>query len=111
MSQPFEDSPNLDRLVHDPARLTILTVLASCRSCDFLLMQSVTKINKGNLSNHLQKLADGELVVIEKGYKGRVPRTTLRITPKGRTAFNHHWRRLEDLRKAGKEWQLAEQEE
>jgi DNA-binding MarR family transcriptional regulator len=105
MSMPFDDMSTLDRLVHEPSRLTILTALSACRYCDFVFMQSVTHISKGNLSNHLQKLEDGGLVEIEKGYKGRVPRTTVRITPKGRSALDRHWRRLEELRNAGKEWQ------
>jgi len=113
MSKPFDETPNLDRLVHEPPRLTILTALASCRSCDFLFMQSVTQISKGNLSNHLQKLEDGGLVELRKGYKGRVPQTTLRITAKGRAAVERHWRILEELRAAGRDWrpQPAPQED
>jgi DNA-binding transcriptional ArsR family regulator len=105
MAKPFEDMSTLDRLVHEPARLAILTALAACRSCDFLFLQSLTAISKGNLSNHLQKLKDGGLVDIEKGLKGRVPLTTLRLTAKGRTAIDRHWRRLDELRIAGKAWQ------
>ncbi len=103
MSTPFDDMSMLDRLVHEPSRLIILTALTSCRSCDFLFMQSITHISKGNLSNHLQKLEEGGLVEIEKGYKGRVPRTTLRVTAKGRAALERHRRRLEALRAAAKE--------
>src|SRR5262245_36006424 len=84
VSPPFEEISTLDRLVHEPARLAILTALAACRRCDFLYMQAITHLSKGNLSNHLQKLEEGGLVEIEKGYKGRVPCTTLRITVKGR---------------------------
>jgi len=95
----------LDRLVHEPARLAILTALSACRGCDFVYLQSLTAITKGNLSNHLQKLGDGGLVVIEKGYKGRVPNTMIRLTPRGRAAIDRHWRRLEELREAASSWQ------
>ena len=88
MSKPFEDMSTLDRLVHEPARLAILTALAACRGCDFLYLQSLTAISKGNLSNHLQRLDEGGLVNIEKGLKGRVPQTTLRLTPKGRVIWH-----------------------
>src|SRR4051794_20236619 len=94
----FDDPTPLDRLVHEPARLIILTALASCRCCDFRFMQSVTHLSKGNLSNHLQKLEEGQLVEIIKGYRGRVPRTTLRISAKGRSAIERHWKQLERLR-------------
>ena len=104
MSRPFEEMSTLDRLVHEPARLAILTALAACRGCDFVYLQSLTAISKGNLSNHLQKLQEGDLVTIEKGHKGRVPHTTIRLTPKGRSAIDAHWRRLENLRVAANEW-------
>ena len=104
MSEPFEEISSLDRLVHEPARLAILTALLACRSCDFLFMQSITHLSKGNLSNHLQKLEEGGLVDIAKGYRGRIPNTTLKLTPRGRSAIERHWRRLQTLRAAAEEW-------
>jgi DNA-binding MarR family transcriptional regulator len=105
MSKPFEEMSSLDRLVHEPARLAILTALAACRGCNFVYLQSLTTITKGNLSNHLQKLEDGGLVSIKKGFRGRVPRTTVQLTQKGRVAIEQHWRHLEELRTAAKAWQ------
>ena len=109
MSKPFEEMSTLDRLVHEPARLAILTALAACRSCDFVYMQSLTAISKGNLSNHLQKLEEAGLLLTEKGFKGRFPQTTIRLTPRGRTAIDRHWRHLEELRAAAKAWQPGQQ--
>ena len=105
MAKPFEELSGLDRLIHEPARLAILTALAACYSCDFLYLQSLTGITKGNLSNHLLKLEEAGLVHIKKGYKGRVPRTTLQLTQRGRTAIHEHWRRLDKLRSAAETWQ------
>ena len=104
MSTPFEDLSMLDRLVHEPARLAILTALSACRSCDFVYLQSLTAISKGNLSNHLVKLQDADLIEVDKGFRGRVPNTTLRLTPKGRAAIERHWKRLEALRAAAAAW-------
>lgn len=111
VARPFEDLSTLDRLVHEPARLAILTALSACRSCDFVFLQSLTAISKGNLSNHLIKLQDAGLIDVEKGFRGRVPRTTLRLTPHGRVAIDRHWARLEDLRAAAAVWRprLAEE--
>ena len=109
MSKPFEDMSTLNRLVHEPARLAILTALSACRGCDFVYLQSLTALTKGNLSNHLQKLDEGGLVEIEKGFKGRVSQTTIRLTPKGRAAIDRHWRRLDELREAAKAWQAPRQ--
>src|SRR5262249_41225799 len=88
----------LDRLLHEPARLAILTALSACRSCDFVYLQSLTAISKGNLSNHLQKLQRGGLVQIVKTYRGRIPQTLVSLTLRGRKAIEDHWTRLESLR-------------
>ncbi|HEY3056658.1 MAG TPA: transcriptional regulator, partial [Thermoanaerobaculia bacterium] len=63
-SQPFERLAGLDRLVHEPARLSILTALSACKSADFLFLQRLTGLSKGNLSSHLSKLEEGGLVAI-----------------------------------------------
>jgi DNA-binding MarR family transcriptional regulator len=105
MPAPFETIAALDRLVHEPARLSILTALASCRSADFLFLLRLTGLTKGNLSAHLAKLEDAELVSIEKGYTGKVPTTEVSITRPGRAAVERHWKQLEKLRIAALEWQ------
>ena len=97
---PFEEMSSLDRLVHEPSRLAILTALSACRSADFLYLQSLTGLTKGNLSGHLAKLEAGKLVTINKSFKGKVPNTNIVITPEGRDTIRRHWKRLEQLRRA-----------
>jgi len=94
----LEDVDPLDRLVHEPARLIILTALASCASADFVFLQRVARLTNGNLSAHLSKLSDAGLVTIEKRFIDRKPNTLVAITPKGRRAVEQHWSRLEQLR-------------
>lgn len=105
MEAPFEDLADLDRLVHEPARLAILTALAVCRTADFLYLQRLTGLTKGNLSAHLAKLEQGTLVSIEKAYSGKVPITHVALTPRGRKAIERHWTKLEQLRAQALEWQ------
>lgn len=81
---------NLDRLVHEPARLLILSQMYVIEACDFLFMQKQTGLTKGNLSSHLAKLEDAGYVEIVKEFDGKHPRTLLRLTPSGRTAFSRH---------------------
>lgn len=109
MSNPFEDLSTLDRLIHEPARLAILTALSACRSCDFVFLQSLTAISKGNLSTQLTKLQDAGLIEIGKGFRGRVPKTTLRLTSKGRAAIESYWKRVDDLRAAAATWRPVEE--
>lgn len=109
MSTPFEEMSSLDRLLHEPARLAILTALSACRSCDFVYLQALTGITKGNLSNHLQKLEHGGLVLIVKRFRGRKPQTVISLTAPGREAIDRHWHRLERLRRSARAFTLARQ--
>jgi DNA-binding MarR family transcriptional regulator len=105
---PFEEMSSLDRLLHEPARLAILTALSACRSCDFIYLQSLTAITKGNLSNHLQRLEEAGLVTIVKRFRGRTPQTVASLTASGREAIDRHWRRLETLRLKANAFPLAQ---
>ena len=104
MSLPFEQLAELDRLVHEPARLAILTALAACKAADFLYLQRLTGLTKGNLSSHLAKLEDAELVIVEKEFVGKIPNTRISITKGGRSAVERHWKRLSQLRQASLQW-------
>jgi DNA-binding transcriptional ArsR family regulator len=78
MTTPFEQLTELNRLVHEPARLAILSALSACESADFLFLQRITGLSKGNLSSHLVRLEDGGLVTVTKEFVDRVPRTVAR---------------------------------
>jgi len=104
MSAPFEELADLDRLVHDPSRLAILTALSACKSADFLYLQRLTGLSKGNLSSHLAKLESAGLVMIEKEFIGKIPNTRVSVSKIGRTAVERHWKRLDQLRQASLEW-------
>jgi DNA-binding MarR family transcriptional regulator len=103
LASSLEDIDPLDRLVHEPARLVILTALASCASADFVFLQRVTRLTNGNLSAHLSKLNDAGLVTIEKRFIDKKPNTRAAITAKGRHAVEEHWLRLEQLRASARD--------
>ena len=81
------DFSGVDRLVHEPSRAIILSVLAAVESADFVYLRRETGQTSGNLSTHLSKLEAAGYVDIEKTYRGRVPLTLCRLTPEGRLAF------------------------
>ncbi len=105
MSTLFEEMAGLNRLIHEPARLSILTILASCQSADYLFLQRLTGLTGGNLSSHLAKLEEAGLVELEKRFVDRRPNTLVQITAKGRTAIMRHWEQLENLRKNSQTWE------
>lgn len=88
---------DLDRIIHEPARLLIVALLAGVREADFLWVQRESGLTKGNLSSHLSKLEESRYVEIEKTYKGKVPLTLLRLTKQGRTAFDAYRRNMNGL--------------
>src|SRR3954462_11188699 len=88
----------LDRLIHEPGRLAILTVLSSVKDADFVFLQRTTGLTKGNLSSHLTKLEDAGLVAIEKRFIRKKPNTNVALTGTGRQRIAAHWAQLERLR-------------
>ena len=88
----------LDRLIHEPGRLAILTVLSSVDSADFVFLQRTTGLTKGNLSSHLAKLEDAGLITIEKRFVRKRPNTSVALTPLGRTRIARHWDQLDRLK-------------
>ena len=104
MTTPFEELVGLDKLVHEPARLAIMTALAACKSADYLFLQRLTGLTGGNLSSHLSKLEEGGLIQIEKRFVDKRPNTQVQITDKGRIAIERHWIQLENLRKDSQLW-------
>jgi DNA-binding transcriptional ArsR family regulator len=99
MGRPFEDLADLDRLVHEPARLAILTALQAGQDADFLFLQRMTGLSKGNLSSHLAKLGEAGLVLIIKSFVGKVPHTRVALTSQGRTQIEDYWKTMDRLRK------------
>lgn len=90
---------DLDRVIHEPARLLIVALLAGVNEADFLWMQRESALTKGNLSGHLAKLEDAGYVEVEKTYRGKIPMTLLRLTRKGRAALETYKKSLNGLLK------------
>jgi DNA-binding MarR family transcriptional regulator len=97
MSAPEADLV-LDRLIHEPGRLAILTVLSSVGAADFVFLQRTTGLTQGNLSSHLTKLEVAGLVAIEKRFVRKKPNTNVALTAEGRRRIGRHWEQLERLR-------------
>lgn len=105
MTEIFEELAALNKLIHEPARLAILTALSACESADFLFLGRLTGLSKGNLSSHLSKLEEAQLVNIEKQFIGKKPNTVVALTENGRIAITRHWQQLDNLRNGAQAWQ------
>jgi DNA-binding MarR family transcriptional regulator len=90
----YRQLADLDRVVHEPARLAIMAVLYSVEAADFLYLLHATGLTKGNLSSHLMRLEEAGYVQIQKGFRGKVPQTTCALTLAGREAFQSYRQHL-----------------
>lgn len=94
MTQPSRELTTLDRVIHEPARLMIVTMLYALEEADFLYLQRECGLTQGNLSSHLARLEEAEYVEIQKTFKGKYPLTICRLTGKGRQAFQEYARKM-----------------
>ncbi len=88
---------NLDRLIHEPARLVIMAYLYVVEAADFLFLVRQTGLTLGNLSSHMSKLEAAGYIEVEKKFVGKKPHTMLRLTPEGRTAFETYRSSMEQV--------------
>ena len=84
----------LDRLIHEPGRLAIMSFLASVEEADFLFLLDQTGLTRGNLSSHMTKLEKAGYVRVQKEFVEKLPRTSYRITPEGLGAYRAYRRGL-----------------
>ena len=107
MATPFEEMAGLDRLVHEPGRLAIVSALAACDGADFVFLHRVTGLSRGNLSAHLTALEKGRAVHVTKTFSDKRPRTWVELTPAGREAVDSYWEQMGRLRKAVTSWRAG----
>lgn len=92
--------PDLDRTIHEPARLGIVSVLAARREAAFGELRDLLGMTDGNLSVHLKTLEGAGYVAVAKSFVARRPRTTVRLTKKGLAAFDKYVDALETVVRA-----------
>jgi DNA-binding MarR family transcriptional regulator len=91
--------PDLDTIIHSPARLQIVSTLMLLEEADFVYLLNVTNLTRGNLSTHISKLEEAGYVEIEKTYRNKRPLTLLRLTEQGRNAYEIYRKTLLDFLK------------
>jgi DNA-binding MarR family transcriptional regulator len=89
--------PQIDKVIHEPARLTIMAYLFVVESADFLFLQRQTGLTWGNLSSHISKLEAAGYVEVTKEFLDKKPHTALQLTNKGRTAFQEYRRNMKQI--------------
>lgn len=93
---------NLDRIIHEPARLRIMMILTGVEQVDFNFLLSILALTKGNLSRHIEKLELAGYVKVDKTFKGKLPNTSYQLTKKGARALTGYWKNLDIIRRTGR---------
>jgi DNA-binding MarR family transcriptional regulator len=93
-SHPLAD---LDRVIHAPARLMILTYLYVVSKADYVYLMNLTELTWGNLASHLGKLEKAGYVEIEKKFVGKKPHSMVKMTKIGRAAFKQYKANLQNV--------------
>ena len=88
---------NINRLIHEPTRLMIMSQLYVVESADFLFLQNQLQMTPGNLSSHLSKLEEAGYVEIVKEFIERKPHTALKLTKKGHDAFKDYRKNIKKV--------------
>ena len=89
--------PTIDKLIHEPARLTIMAHLFVVESVDFLFLQRQTGLTWGNISSHVSKLEKAGYVIVEKEFIDKKPHTTIKLTVQGREAFKEYKKNMKQV--------------
>ena len=97
MSAETQHITTIDKIIHEPARLTIMAYLYIVESTDFLFIMRQTGLTFGNLSAHLNKLEAAGYIKVIKEFVGKKPHTMLQLTTKGRSAFEDYRNNMKDF--------------
>jgi DNA-binding MarR family transcriptional regulator len=90
-------TPQFDDLIHAPTRLSIVSLLAASEWAEFKFIRDTAGLSDSALSKQLTTLEEAGYVEIRKGFAGKRPRTTARLTPAGRSAFDGHVAALQQI--------------
>ena len=94
LTAPLQQLLEVNRTIHEPARLVILTILSSADDVEFKFLETATGMSKGNLSSHTTKLEEAGFVRVTKAFRGKVPVTSFKITDAGKAALAAYWSAL-----------------
>lgn len=95
----LNDLMDIDKDIHEPARLMILSILYVVESADFVFLRGQTELTWGNLSAHLTKLENKKYITIEKGFHKKRPQTMVKLTAKGKQEFIKYKEKMKEILK------------
>ena len=89
----------IDRIIHEPARLRIMMILAGVEQADFTFLVTALGLTRGNLNRHMEKLESAGYLKVKRSFKGKVRNTSYQLTQKGSKALAQYWENLDAVRR------------
>ena len=91
----------IDKVIHEPARLRIMMILAGLEQADFTFLATTLSLTRGNLNRHMEKLESAGYLKVKRSFKGKVRNTSYQLTQKGSKALARYWENLDVIRRSG----------
>ncbi len=91
----------IDKIIHEPARLRIMMILAGIEQADFSFLVTTLGLTRGNLNRHMEKLESAGYLKVKRSFKGKVRNTSYQLTQKGSKALAQYWENLDYIRRSG----------
>ena len=91
----------IDKIIHEPARLRIMMILAGLEQADFSFLVTTLGLTRGNLNRHIEKLESAGYLKVKRSFKGKVRNTSYQLTQKGSKALAQYWENLDAIRRSG----------
>lgn len=88
----------VDRTIHEPARLRILMILSGAEMVSYNFLKTTLGLTNGNLGAHLDRLERAGYISVRKSFQERTPRTDYVLTQTGRDALAQYWSALDEIR-------------
>ena len=91
----------IDKVIHEPARLRIMMILAGLEQADFNFLVTTLSLTRGNLSSHMEKLESAGYLKVKRSFKGKVRNTSYQLTQEGSKVLAQYWENLDAIRRSG----------
>ena len=91
----------IDKIIHEPARLRIMMILSGLEQADFNFLVTILSLTRGNLSRHVEKLESAGYLKVKRSFKGKTRNTSYQLTQKGSKALAQYWENLDAVRRLG----------
>ena len=91
----------IDKIIHEPARLRIMMILDGLGQADFTFLATTLGLTRGNLNRHIEKLESAGYLKVKRSFKGKVRNTSYQLTQEGSKALAQYWENLDTIRQSG----------